>query len=224
MAKRQTREERAAEAQAQRNRETIDSLKKRITEARATRVYSRERTHERSAQALYELVHEFERAKERQLRNIERLRERLQRSVERLNENDSANHYSTMVGDIGADIERDNASMEALRSSVLRLAWATDWYVPQVMTDRQRRKHDLLASISVLAREPYGLVDAAAGTPGCTFVVVSDQNDTRFYLSLTNDPTRALVALDVDRERAQRYDTEDAAWLSAVAFLDHGGY
>lgn len=102
MAKRQTREEKAAEVYAIRRREKIDTFMKQLAAQRALIVYrhaeafafpvgtiaytlSSDDLATRRAQcgALWELVHEFNRVRDDQKRNLERLMRRAEESLAR---------------------------------------------------------------------------------------------------------------------------------------------
>ena len=161
MAKRLTAEQKAEQAeQARQERiaQQVAAFREKIEKERAKRVYSNkalafEELHtegNKSAWALYELVGDFERI-ERQLRNyIDRAQERLTDATKRMDAGERASWYSTMLGDLPADIEQHYAKLTTLADAVTRLAWATGWYVPQVLPQREVERRDKMLSLRVV--------------------------------------------------------------------------
>ena len=174
MAKRLTTEqkaEQAAQAQQDRIAKQVTAFRERIEKERAKRVYSREAAfaaddstnYKESAWVLYELVGEHERVEKNLRKSIERVQERLAEAVKRLDVGESPSWYSTMLGDNPADIEQAAAQLKVLGDAVTRLAWATGWYVPQVLPQHEVDRRERMLSLRVVRECTH---PACAGVTG----------------------------------------------------------
>jgi hypothetical protein len=201
-----TREEKAAQAQAERRAKRVAEFKARVEKLRARRVFSREaawaaqEAGDMSGWALEEMTREFERAREDVGKGAERLERELREARERMARGERPNWSSTLVGQRGSDLDEAVVKFNVLADCVRRLAWATNWRVPAVlMNEQERAKEALVAGLDVVlveARNLWRIVrDGVAVTRGDVKVELEDSG-------LFNEPLE--------------FETEEAAWLTAM--------
>lgn len=207
---RETREERAERFNSEQRTKRVAEFKAKINSERCRRVYSERAAfdanrqgEDRSAIAIYEVVREFKTSCETLRKLIDRMAERMTEATTRLDRGENPFWHSTAMGDLPADIERANARRTALAESVHRLAWATNWYVADVLTDRERERRDLLVSLDVVTHP----------TISDRYAVGRATTDALFYHAVV-DGIPSLTVLEAD---AQAFETEEAAWLAAMA-------
>ena len=202
---RTTKEERQEAARAARTKEAIERFKMRVHEERVKRVYdakSIRSTEDRSATALCEIVSEHARISESLARHCEEIRRRMDDALARLGACESPSWYSNMIGSVASDVEQEMGALKALADSATRLAWATGWYVPQVMPQRAREARTLLVGFDVVGYDSgYQLRN-----------VFGDGEPSAFAAD-----KRSFVTIDADS--ATIYPTRDAAWLAAMALV-----
>lgn len=200
---RQTAEERRAIARQERINRAIADFAERVARLRRQRVYDDKAcfdatTTEPALISLYELVHDFRTTTKDLRRTIGYLQDRLTDVVRRLDVNEPT-YSSAVVGGGGSDVDMLIAKRDAVREAVIRMAWTTGWYVPDVYDDRDRAKRDRLVSVNVVPDE--------AGT-GSFFVKIGDGLLTRAVAHLTDgDPMSAVV-----------FPNAQAGWLAAMVY------
>lgn len=220
---RMTAEERKEQARAEQRTAKVAEFKARGEKERAKRVYSDRAAFAEGvaindgdvaspdrhlgAMAIYELVHEHESTTAYLRTFLRRMQERMTESLTRLEAGEKASWHSTALGDLPADIEQASTKRDTLASAIARLGWATGWYVPQVMTTRENKRRALFVSLDVVAF-------AREGEQLSGWVVRSTQDDAKFFLTVVDGG----VTLSVEREKAQIYETEEAAWVAAMTF------
>jgi len=208
MAKRLTRDERNEQAAAERRAKAVAEFRLKVERERAKRVYSDRAAFDtdgdKGAMALYELVREFGSVTDGLRKNIERMQERMTQAVQRLDINESPSWYSTLLGDLPADLEQGATKRQTLADAVTRLAWATGWYVPQVLPQRERDRRDLLVGVVVVQSSVDG-----------TWLLRRDNDEygTKWFAG----ETTSWVGGDEADTAVTRYATEEAAWIAFMA-------
>jgi len=209
MAKRQTREEKAAQFVAEQNARRAAEFQQRVLKARAMRTFDEkllfaEGDRDPMVGVLYDLLHRYESATEDLKRRTTQLSEELAGALVKLQDNrHDVFSYSNPVATTGSEIEKAHHVRMALADAIATTARATGWWVPQVFDTRQRARHAQLCSFEVkLTTDDRDMfVVMANGTP-LTGVDIKAQ------------PANAAAPLVAE------YETEESAWLAADAF--HG--
>jgi hypothetical protein len=211
---RMTSEQRREQAAAERRTQKIAEFRKRIETERAKRIYSdraafdASASDDRGAMALYELVHEHQRTTENLRLLVRRMAERMADANKRMDDGERAFWHSTALGDLPSDIEQASTKRDTLASAAIAsLAWATGWYAPQIYSRRANDARALLLSLDVA-------MFSRTGSDISGWAVRSTQEDgVKFFLTVVD----GAPSLSVRHEDAQVYETEEAAWLAAMA-------
>lgn len=206
MAKRETREEKAARLEAEGRAKKVAEFKQRVADARSMRTYSKDLLFNGGSDrdpivgVLYDLLHRYESASDSLKQRMASLRQQLEEAQARLDDNrHDAFSWSNPIATVGSDIEKAHHVRMALADAVATLGRATGWWTPQVFDTRTRARHAQLCSFEVVAR--------GSGT----FQIMREG--------------KAMTAADFGEQGEQAqlvrdYATEEAAWLAADAF--HG--
>jgi hypothetical protein len=201
-----TREEKAAQAKAERRAQRVSEFKRRVEKLRARRVFSdsaaflAQEAGDLSGLALMEMVGDFRRTKEEIDREAARLESAMRDARKRLAEGGRPNWHSHMVGSSGTDLDMATAKFETLAQCIRRMAWATNWRVPSALMDaREAKQEALVAGLGVRVEQ--------AGADIKWRVTI----DGRVALG-------ADAGLNEDdwRDAPLAFDTEEAAWLTAM--------
>lgn len=206
-----TRQERAEKANAERQTATVAEFRIKAKREREKKVYSDRAAFDaqvgepdKSAQALYELVHEYERMSETLKQRVVRMQERMTEALKRIESRDArASWYSTTLGDLPADIEQAAAKREALAEAIARLAWATGWYVPQIANEQAQKVHALLTGVTVVQSSVDG-----------TWLLRRDDDEygTKWFAGETS-----TFVHDESANEITRFETEELAFLAFMA-------
>jgi len=201
---RQTREEKAAAAEAALRTRKVDEFKQRIAKAKALKTYS-ERTawesDDRSGLALYELVRRYQDTGDSIAKKTRSLVDELQRALQKLEDNyTDVFSYSNPLATPGSDIEQLHATRKALREGIATLAYALGYHVPQIMNVRELKQHDKLVIFSVKTDDTFDTVGRVM--VGEKTLMISD-----VAKNTGND------------DNPMGYDSEESAWLAAATYI-----
>lgn len=207
MAKRESREEKAARVQAEARQREVNEIKQRAAKARGLRVYSEKAAwtmlseNDMSVGTLWELVRQFDGANDDLRKRIESLASEM---ADALRRHEDGRRYvfggSYAIGNNGAEIERLDAKRQTLADAVAMTARATGWWVPQVHDGHARQRHARLSTLEVVARANN------------MFHIVSEGR-TLTGVDLKLQPADAAAPLVAE------YETEDSAWLAAAKYV-----
>lgn len=235
---RETREQRAERANAERRAQAVAEFRKRQADERAKRVYNdREAfmslSEERPLIALYEAVGEFRRNREEFKREAERVQDRVREALQRIEEGRNPGMGTTVLNASAAEMENAAAKLEVARVMVRRLGWALGFHVPDIYTAREEAQRARFLSVSVkfdqLASEraPFGT--------GVWRLWVGDAPASRAMLGLKAEEVESRLAPDgsldgelSDEEKTylmnlpQAYGSEEAAWVAAMHYCGEG--
>jgi hypothetical protein len=202
---RETREQRAARESAERQATRVREFREDLARERAKRTYTARDAFmpDGPPSVLWMLVDAYARHREDVERGLVRLRESLDDALGRMARNEQPNWHSAMVGAAGSDLDMAVARLNMAAEHAARVGAALGWWVPDVQPQRVREKRALRLSLSVEESADGG------------WVVLSRQA-TDFWL-------RRDGQLDADPDRAHLYDTEELAWLAAMALAGERG-
>lgn len=216
MARMTAEERRAAEelrreqAQAARRAQKVAAFKESVSKARAERIFTDDlwpAEGDRTERAIAELLDEYKRATRLLTTSAERMQARMAEALTRIADQEKSPwSSSSALSDLPADIESATTRRDTLAEAITRMAWATGWHVPQVTSRRDRQRRALRVSLDVV-------LFAREGEQLSGWVVRSTQDDAKFFLTVVE----GVAGLSVERETAQVYETEEAAWLAAMA-------
>lgn len=207
MAKRLTREEKAAQAQQAQRERDVNEIKQRANRARNLRTYSEKAAwtmlseNDMSVATLWELVRQFDSANDDLRKRVASLAEDMANALKRI---DDGRRYafsgSYAIGNTGAEIEQLNAKRQTLADCVAMTARATGWWVPQVHDGHAKQQHARLSSLEVVSRA------------NDMFQIMCEGK------ALTGVDLR-LQPADAAEPLVSEYTTEDAAWLAAAKYV-----
>jgi hypothetical protein len=208
MAKRETREEKAARFVVEARQRDVDEIKQRAAKARSLTPYTEKAAWEllaagdKSLGTLWELVRMFDAANDDLRRRIESLASEMADALLRhANGRRFVFGGSYAIGSTGADIERLDAKRLALADAIAMTARATGWWVPQVYDSHERERHARLSTLEVVERND-----------GTMFCIMCEGK------ALTGVDLR-LQPADAAAPLASEYTSADAAWLAAAAYV-----
>jgi hypothetical protein len=233
-----TREEKAEQAKAERTAQKVAEFKAKIARERGKRTYTEAEAfrHDapiedinsqrfsgacpscgqefvRSGMALYEMVRRYKNAKESLARELGRLRSSLEDAAKRMAVNDRpAWHSNGIVGGQGVEIDRYEQEAWTLAECTARLAWATGWYVPDVMADRDNALRAKLLSLRV--ERDLGAEQKLLAHLDAEGAVGSDTEVWRVYVGEKAFTRRDFIGPERPEE-PMIYRSETSAWVAA---------
>ena len=200
---RQSREEKAAAAEAALRTRKVDEFKQRIAKARALKIYNERVAFEESDRgglALFELVRRYQSAGDDIRRKTKSLVEEMQRALQKLDDNyTDVFSYSNPLATPGSDIEQLHATRKALRDGIATLAYALGYHVPQIMNVRELKQHEKLVNVNV------------------------ERHDRELFVITVNGKVLSGVDLGLQKADAvpvvSEYLSEESAWMAAAAYV-----
>ncbi len=215
-----TREEKAAAAQAERTAKWVADFKARQERARGRRLYSERDAWDATCAgvapkgariydatgALWEMMREWKDATADIRRKIQYAQERLTESLARMDRGERAAYYSDGILSGQLELERQEQRAWTLAEAVIRLAYATNWYVPDVHPQRERDRIDLLRRVT------------AVRTAGGEWILRRDDDDATRWFDGAAMKWVSTAEIDEERGRETAYADELSA-LRAFAAL-----
>lgn len=143
---------------------------------------------------LGEQISDFERLTTDLRKAMNHLRDEMTDGLKRMDEGNRPNFGTWMVGTRGTEVDQLVVEREATAKGIRRIAYVTNYFVPQIYSERelQQRERRLSIVVGPIASVPLG-TDAGAFMAAVGGVALSDDTGT-----------------------TRRYDSEDAAWAAAM--------
>lgn len=207
MAKRETREEKAARFEGEQRARIVTEFKARVAKARSMRTFDERLLFAADGRdtmvgVLYDLLHRYESATVDLKRRATQLAEELAGALAKMQDNrHDVFSYSNPVATTGSEIEKAHHVRMTLADAIVTVSRETGWWVPQVHDTRAVARHAQLCSFHVEAR-PHGMFHIVANGAALTGTDMGLQ---------PADAAAPLVA---------EYETDESAWLAAEKF--HG--
>lgn len=203
---RMTREEKAEQFNAKQRTKKVAEFKQRIAKARSLTVYNERLVFDsvdKRASVLFDMVRQFTQSGADLHRKTQRLIEEMQNALVKIDANEQdVFSYSNPLATPGSDIEALHTKRKVLVDAIQSIAYALDYYVPQVQNKRALEQRRRLVNVDVLqstdGREMWRI--EIEGTP------------------LTGVDMR-LQKVDAANPLVSEYNSEESAWLAAAEYV-----
>lgn len=186
--------ERAARAAAD-----IAEFREKFTRACQRRIYDdrvvwqADRDGDRTAMALYSAVDEYKRIREQLGREMRACREALDDMLLRFDRGQDPMYWSNgLTGRYGVDIDKYSTQAEAVKKTIVTLAYAGRWRVREIESAAETAKADRLAT-----------------------AVIQKESDDKWRIKFGFD----YATMPGSSELLPGYDTEDDAWRSLRSLI-----